>query len=367
MEDWFSIADIDLIDSPALVVYPDRVKHNLALLVSEIDHVDRLRPHIKTHKCSEAVILCMEAGINKFKCATIAEVEMLGMCNASDVLLAYQPAGPKINRFISVIEHYPLSKFSCLIDNYSSAKQINELAGASQLIIDIYIDINVGMNRSGIVAHEALELYKQCASLSNINIKGLHAYDGQIHDHDLAARTNRCNESFEPVEKLTAELKAEGFDPIIIAGGTPTFPIHAKRPDIECSPGTFIYWDYGYQQAFQEQQFLTAALVIARVISLPDETKICVDLGHKSIASESGLDKRVIFLNASELKPIGHSEEHLVLDAGLGHNYKIDDVLYGLPYHICPTVALYERAITIENKKVNGEWINIARDRKINY
>jgi len=40
-------------------------------------------------------------------------------------------------------------------------------------------------------------------------------------------------------------------------------------------------------------------------------------------------------------------------------------VLYGLPYHICPTIALYERAITIENSKTSSEWKNIARDRKI--
>jgi D-serine deaminase-like pyridoxal phosphate-dependent protein len=127
-----------------------------------------------------------------------------------------------------------------------------------------------------------------------------------------------------------------------------------------------VYWDSGYGAAFDEQQFLPAALVVTRVVSLPDDTKICVDLGHKSIASENVLDKRVTFLNAPQLKPVSHSEEHLVLEAGLNHDFKVGDVLYGVPHHICPTVALYERAITIENKKISGEWRNIARDRKIN-
>jgi D-serine deaminase-like pyridoxal phosphate-dependent protein len=101
------------------------------------------------------------------------------------------------------------------------------------------------------------------------------------------------------------------------------------------------------------------------VISLPDETKICLDLGHKSIAAESPLDRRVRFLNASELQPISQSEEHLVMEAGKGHTYKPGDVLYGLPYHVCPTVAAYERAITIEDNNITGEWLNLARDRKI--
>ena len=366
MEDWFSISDSGQIDTPALIVYPERVKHNLALLISEIDDVNRLRPHIKTHKCKEAAFLSIQAGINKFKCATIAEAEMLGMCNAKDVLLAYQPIGPKINRLTALIKLYPHTKFSCLVDSHISAQNINEIAKAENLSIAVYIDINVGMNRSGIHPADAFELCKQCSALPNIEVMGLHVYDGHIHDTDLAVRTQWCNDAFEPVEKLIIQMKKEGFNPVTIAGGTPTFPIHAKRNAVECSPGTFIYWDEGYRITFQEQQFLPAALVISRIVSLPHETKICVDLGHKSVASESALDKRVLFLNAPDLKPVGHSEEHLVLEAGKAHQHKIGDLLYGLPYHICPTVALYERAITIENKKVSGEWKTIARDRKIN-
>ncbi len=100
---WFAIADTTLLDTPALVVYPNRVKHNLALLKEMIDDMNRLRPHIETHKCREAVMLTIEAGIKKFKCATIAEAELLGMCNATDVLLAYQPVGPKLMRFIKAM------------------------------------------------------------------------------------------------------------------------------------------------------------------------------------------------------------------------------------------------------------------------
>ena len=106
--------------------------------------------------------------------------------------------------------------------------------------------------------------------------------------------------------------------------------------------------------------------MVSRVISLPDETKLCLDVGHKSVSAENELTKRIYFLNAPELSMRGQSEEHLVVDAGKGHHYKVGDVLYGLPYHVCPTVALYERAITIEDHKISGEWRNIARDRKIN-
>jgi D-serine deaminase-like pyridoxal phosphate-dependent protein len=98
---------------------------------------------------------------------------------------------------------------------------------------------------------------------------------------------------------------------------------------------------------------------------LPDEGKLCLDIGHKSVSAENELSKRIYFLNAPKLTFVSQSEEHLVVDAGKNHRYKVGDVLYGLPYHICPTVALYERAITTVNNQISGEWRNAARDRKI--
>jgi len=364
MEEWFNIVNAEALDTPALVVYPDRVQRNLAQLTASINDVARLRPHIKTHKSPAAVRLTLAAGITKFKCATIAEAELLGQCQAPDVLLAYQPVGPKAARFIALLEHYPATQFACLVDYAATAEQLNKLAAASGLTVRVFIDLNVGMNRSGI-APAAAALYQQCAALPHLAVVGLHAYDGHIHDEDLAVRTARCHAAFAPVAELADQLRAVGFNPVIVAGGTPTFPIHAARQGVECSPGTFIYWDGGYGRAYAEQPFAPAALVLSRVVSLPDATKLCLDLGHKSVASESPLDKRVTFLNAPELRVVGHSEEHLVVEAGPGHSYQLGDLLYGLPHHICPTVALYERAVIIENQHVAGEWPTLARNRTL--
>jgi D-serine deaminase-like pyridoxal phosphate-dependent protein len=366
-QNWYTINDVENLDTPALVIYPDRVAKNVSLLKSMIDNVSRLRPHAKTNKCKEATLLMLEAGIIKFKCATIAEAEMLGMCKAPDVLLAYQPVGPKLERFVKLIKTYPGTKYSCLVDNIAAARNISEAAIKNNIQIDVYIDLNVGQNRTGIVSSLALQLYVDCQALHGIKLIGLHAYDGHLHDVDLKIRTQKCNEAFEPVSKLQHDIMKKGYpELVIIAGGSPTFPIHAKRKNIECSPGTFIYWDRGYSLLCAEQPFLTAALVVSRVMSLPDKTKLCLDVGHKSVSAENELGKRIYFLNAPELQMVGQSEEHLVVDAGGGHNYKVGDIMYGLPYHVCPTVALYERAITIEDNKINGEWRNIARDRKIN-
>src|SRR5664280_129640 len=88
---WYLINNIGEVSSPALLVYPDRIETNIKKMIEIAGDVDRLRPHVKTHKMSEIIKLQMKYGIYKFKCATISETEMVARCGASDILLAIQP------------------------------------------------------------------------------------------------------------------------------------------------------------------------------------------------------------------------------------------------------------------------------------
>jgi len=365
--DWYLIDDIDKLDSPALVIFPDRVKKNIQTAISMAGNAERLRPHVKTNKSPDAARLMMDAGITKFKCATIAEAEMLGMIGAPDVLLAYQPLGPKLKRFIELIKKFPATKFSCLVDNLNAAKEQGKIFSANGMLGAVYVDLNVGMNRTGIIPGDsAVELCKFCATATGLRFAGFHVYDGHLRNADINIRTKESDEAFAAVEKMQNDLSAIGIEiKNIIAGGSPTFPVHSKRKNVECSPGTFIYWDKTYLDQCPEQNFLPAAVLVTRIISLPSPTRICTDLGHKSVASENDTSKRIFFLNTTGLIPLSHSEEHLVLEAGKTRQLQPGDVMYGIPWHICPTVALYERAYTVENGKLTGEWRNISRDRRI--
>lgn len=367
MADWYKINNIEQIDSPALVVYPERIQENIDLAIQIAGGTDKLRPHVKTHKMREVCAMMLKSGITKYKCATIAETEMLALVNAPDVLLAYQPVGPKIERLIELIKAYPDTRFSCLVDNEENAKAISDLCRKNNITLNIFIDLNIGMDRTGIKPEKAIDLVQAIIDLPRIHITGLHGYDGHIHDEDTEIRCKKSDISFALAEKAYKEIKPLLPHPIaLVMGGTPTFPIHIHRENCECSPGTFVFWDWGYKHMLEDLPFKYAAVVISRVISIIDSTHICIDLGHKSVAAENPLP-RVHFLNASEATPVAQSEEHLVLNVPDSNIYRIGTVLYGIPVHICPTVALYDKAYVVDHNEKIDEWKIIARNRYINY
>ncbi|HRG08740.1 MAG TPA: D-TA family PLP-dependent enzyme, partial [Cyclobacteriaceae bacterium] len=53
MDKSYLIKNITELDSPALAVYPDRVKQNIKILQQFVPDVNQLRPHVKTNKTPE--------------------------------------------------------------------------------------------------------------------------------------------------------------------------------------------------------------------------------------------------------------------------------------------------------------------------
>lgn len=365
MTDWYRITNEGGVDSPALLVYPDRIRQNVALAKSMMGDVNRLRPHVKTHKTPQILQIQLDAGITKFKCATIAEAEMLGESGAPDVLLAYPLYGPKLERFIQLVSRFSHTVFSAVLDNEGAGSALSDASLSAGLVVDVYIDLDLGQGRTGIPPNEdAAELYRHFHQLKGLNVRGFHAYDGHVREVDVARRKVICDRNFEPIARLVDLMQSEGFDcPRVIIGGTPSFPVYADYPDVECSPGTFVLWDKGYGQTLPEQEFLFAAVLMCRVVSLIDPNRICVDLGYKAVASENPLSERVHFLDKRILKVATHSEEHLVLEVDPDHGFREGDVLYALPFHICPTVAMYDDLTVVRERKVSDCWPVVARKR----
>lgn len=358
-KNWWEINSETRIDTPFLSVYEDRVRQNIEKLISYVKgDTQRLRPHIKTHKNAEILELFKIYNIKKIKCATIAEAELAANQNIEDILLAYQPVGLKAERWISLLKKFPEIHFSTIIDNLKTASDLNEIAKKYNLTLSVYLDLNTGMNRTGFsISENWTALIEEILKFKNLHFKGIHIYDGHIKG-SLEERNLEASKSFEQIINKVENLK-------IVAGGSNTFPFYASQENVECSPGTFVFWDSNYQTNLPEQDFKPALVVVGTIISKPTKNTLCVDIGYKAVSSENPIDKRLVVLNDANLIPTAHSEEHLIVENKGSNEYEIGDIIYAEPYHVCPTVALYDN-LQVVNKKhqIYAQWPVGARGRK---
>ncbi|WP_394774880.1 D-TA family PLP-dependent enzyme [Flavobacterium sp.] len=368
-ENWWKINSEIRIDTPFLAVYEDRIQSNIERLIESVNgETQKLRPHIKTHKIGEILDLFKTYNINKIKCATIAEAELAAIHEIPDVLLAYQPVGVKKERWISLIQKYPNTAFSTIVDNFESAKALNEIAEKNDLKLAVYLDLNTGMNRTGFSTSENWSaLIIAIIHLKNLHFTGIHIYDGHLKG-DVEERTAAASNAFFSINEKIKEVEQNlDYKLKIVAGGSNTFPFYSSEKNVESSPGTFVFWDSNYQIHLPEQNFEPALVIVGTIISKPTSSTFCIDIGYKAVASEHPIDKRLVILNDENLIPTAHSEEHLIIENKGKNEYAIGDKIYAIPYHVCPTCALYDSVQVVNAAhEICDEWQVVARSRKIN-
>jgi D-serine deaminase-like pyridoxal phosphate-dependent protein len=349
--------------SPALVLRKDRLLANIGRMIALAGSVDRLRPHVKTHKMPEVVRLLESQGIHKHKCATIAEAEMIARAGGRDVLLAYPMVGPNIARLASLAEKYPDTTFRTVVDDAEAADELSNAFETRGRTVPVLIDLDLGMGRTGIDPRQAPSLIEHVRLLPGLLLEGLHAYDGHLRDRELSARIEAARPGQEQVRTLQRQYPELTR---LVLGGTPTFPAHARLdlPGLECSPGTCLLQDLSYASKFPDLEFEHAAFLLTRVISRPRPGRICLDVGYKSVAADpQGARISLVDLPDAEIGP--QSEEHLIVDTPQAENLPVGTPLLAIPTHVCPTCALYQEAVVVEGDAIVGRWAVEARDRKI--
>ncbi len=303
----------------------------------------------------------VDAGITKFKAATIGEASMIAQNGGEDILLAYQPIGPNIALLTQLIQNYPQISFATIVDNEDT---VNQLASATQeagLTLRVRIDVDCGMHRTGIPLGASLNaLRQQIENKSGLEYEGLHVYDGHLHQPDADTRKMQTENIIQQVTSYDKEHTA-GF---VAGGGSPTFHFWAETTSWECSPGTTLFWDMGYATAFAELPYEIAVALLTRVISKPGKDLFCLDCGYKAIASEMSLENRLVVIGMNDAKIVSHSEEHMVLESPKASQLQLGQPLLAFPRHVCPTIALHDTAAIIRGGEVRAErWTVTARNR----
>jgi D-serine deaminase-like pyridoxal phosphate-dependent protein len=127
------------------VVYPEIVASNIARTLQLLrGDADRWRPHIKTAKLAYTLRMIIERGVRSFKCATTLELLVACYSGVDDVLVAYPVVGANARRVLEIANQFPRVRISVLVEN---EEQVRQWRGSS---VGVFVDINPGMNRTGV-------------------------------------------------------------------------------------------------------------------------------------------------------------------------------------------------------------------------
>jgi D-serine deaminase-like pyridoxal phosphate-dependent protein len=353
--------------SPALVYHEDIIEENTGKVIDMAGGSERLWPHVKTFKSSGLIRLLQARGVGRFKCATIAEAEMCARCGAQHILVSYPLAGPAIGRFIKLRRRYGGSGVWAIGDDLAQLSLLGKAAaqGLPGQDIPFLVDVNPGMNRTGVAMDSLKQFSLAAAKIPGLSFMGFHCYDGNLGIKDSGERERAVAGETRDLLAIRNGLEAEGIKaPVLVMGGSPTFPIHARNREVFLSPGTLFVHDHGYRSKYRDLDFRPAAAILTRVISRPREDLFTLDLGYKAIASDQE-GERGIITDLPQARPEAHSEEHWVFRMTEGSPPPIGTILHVIPTHICPTTALYPGIHVVRAGRLVNYWDVEARNRKI--
>lgn len=368
MMNHYEIREVQDIISPSLIYYIDIIRSNIEKAIAMAGSPERLCPHVKTHKAIDMVRLQMEYGITKFKASTIAEAEMAAEAGASVVILAYPAIGPNMERLVKLAKVYFNTVFYGIGDDLTQLRLLSEMCEANQYVMPVLVDVNMGMNRTGVEISGLEALCRLADTLPGIRLRGLHCYDGNHNQKDFQVRNTAVRKVSQRVNTVIDRLRKDGITcSFVIAGGTPSFPCHAGNGDWYLSPGTAMIMDAGYYRSLPDLTFIPGAAIMTRVISHPAKNIFTTDLGYKGIASDP-VGQRGYIVGMEDAMPVVHSEEHWAFR--LEDESRMPAVgshLYVVPTHICPTSALYPDVLVAKNGKIVDVWNVTSRNRKITF
>lgn len=341
--------------SPALVVWLDHVRENLRRVIARFGGTpERWRPHVKTVKIPAVFSELARAGVRGFKCATTREAAELAATLAADgivgadVLVAYPLLGPNLERLAALAEQRPETRFSVLCEEPAAA-------GRVPAALDLFVDVNPGMHRTGVPLEER-ERILAVARCAGTRLRGVHCYEGHLRAADLDERRRSIFECYDRLVGLVRFL-AEAHVRVaeVVTAGTPSLVdalSYSGFAELDgtihrLSPGTVVYHDLLTEQENPQLDLVPAALVFSRVVSRPRADVVTCDAGSKALAAEAG-DPCAFVLGHPELGPERPSEEHLPLRVRWGAPPATGSGLLLVPRHVCPTVNLAEAAILVE-------------------
>jgi D-serine deaminase-like pyridoxal phosphate-dependent protein len=343
-----AIADLD---TPVPIIDLDIVERNLARMQAYADaHGLALRPHIKTHKLPVFAKRQVELGAVGITCQKLGEAEIMAEAGLADILISYPLIGAEKARRLAALTAKAAMRVA--IDNTLALATLAEAARAAHAPIGVLVEFDSGQKRTGVVSvAEALALIAQVREVPGLRFDGLMTY-----------RTSPETAGFIQSVKDAGVALA-----VVSGGGTPGWDKTHETPGLtELRTGTYIYNDRMMVDAGAASLADCALHVAATVISRPEEGRMVIDCGSKTLSSDRMPNAAIpgygLLLDYPDAVIERVTEEHGMVDLSrsaakpaLGERVRI------LPNHVCVVTNLHNDVVVSRGGMVEGVWPVAAR------
>ncbi len=350
------------VDTPCLWVDVDILDRNLAYLAARFKKAGvQWRPHSKGIKVPALAHKALRAGAIGVTCAKLSEAEVMASAGIMDILIANQIVSP--NKTARLAQLCRSVDVKVAVDNAANVEALGQAARAGGMEIGVLVEVNVGMERAGVLPGEpALTLARCVAQTPGLRFRGLMGWEGHMATTEpLAARRPEIERAVQRLTDTAQLCRAAGLPvDIVSAGGSATHAVTADLPGItEIQAGGGIFGDLYYQTA--DTGTAPALFVQTQVTSHPAPERLIFDAGFKSLPTWAGMPKAI---GLNQVKDISASAEHLTIttispipEVKLGDHFNFI-VGYG-----DATVFLHEALYGVRDGRVEAVWPIAARGK----
>ncbi|KTE04719.1 DSD1 family PLP-dependent enzyme [Sphingopyxis sp. H115] len=359
------------LNTPVLVLDIEALDRNIAAMASlAAGHGVALRPHAKTHKSVDIAHRQLAAGAVGVCCAKIGEAEVLAAGGVTGLLITSPVAAPAaIDRLAKLAK--TAVGLMAVVDHPGVARRIDAALAAAGATLDVIIDIDPGIARTGVASAEAaVALARTIAAAPSLAYRGVQFYCGsQQHIEDYAERRAAIVERTAYLQGVIAALAEAGFAPAIVTGsGTGTHRIDLDLGVFtELQAGSYVFMDKQYLDCDLTGDgaapFEVSLGVDARVVSANHSGLVTIDAGFKSLSTDGGV--AAVRRGGPETAFFAFmGDEHAALIApDIGKQLEPGDPVSLTVPHCDPTVNLYDSYHVVAGDTLVDIWPVGARGR----
>ncbi len=362
-----------MVETPHLLIDVLKMRRNIEKMSGIARELGvRLRPHVKTHKIPTIAQGQLEVGAAGITVAKVSEAEVMAGAGIQDIFIAYPlVTGSKIERALRLSERLNLTVG---VDGLEGARRLSELAASSGQTLDVRLEVDTGLKRTGVIRSEAVELASKIATLENLNLTGIYTYRGAVlEDGSPTLDLKKAGlEEGELMVSLAEQIREQGIDiEDVSLGSTPTAAFAGEVEGVtEIRPGTYIFYDRMQARLGACSPEECAATVVVTVVSRPAKDLAIIDGGSKTFATDVPPDREPLNLKGFG-QVVDHpdavlerlTEEHGMLRIPFDHDLRVGETIRIIPNHVCSTVNLHDEVCFVDESGATERVVVAARGK----